>query len=653
MLAPMDELMRLAAHQPRTPAICADELTVQIRAALRDLELSIARHKARVTSSRMQVAREVARRLRRHGFRACQALEVLGVEARPGRPLRFSSLRKRARRVHARLPRFRRLRGLGAQLGRLTRASLPAALQCSLPAMGAPPTLVAMMRRMLRQGWGRLAAGSSTWLAACLEPGARAEPQLAAWTQPLFNWALMAVDPRTDRSDMQRSWQLQAPSVLLAPRPLRKAMGPACAVCLALRDLGWGASFAFAWRADEGDVLDLHVAAPSTVQQLARQSAARAMWRRWAATPDPAPELGPVRWQPQGYWLEPLAALLHRPTTRWRLTDSGAGAVRSLVASATWSQARLRRCGYAADGLCRRCWAAPSTSVHRYWPCEPCQPERELALDEALIDGLPHIVQNDPRWARLLVPLSSLPVPPPRDDSGRWRALPAAPGFMVTGLIYADGSCLKHWSRPQAARAGWGFVIFENFRAVGGYYGAGRSFRRSNRDLWVQLWAKFDDRGGLSSNVRIVHVRGHQSGNDQHRHGNDWADALACLGSGLHCFTDQQKAESKAMVAAAALMTGAALTASVPSSSSEPSAGSASGALATDPGSEAPCLCSFCPCRAASDFCVFGVGWIAPWCSCAGGPWVPLDPHRLRLAGSLELSRPDRPLAEACGYAGE
>ena len=146
---------------------------------------------------------------------------------------------------------------------------------------------------------------------------------------------------------------------------------------------------------------------------------------------------------------------------------------------------------------------------------------------------------------------------------------------MVTGLIYADGSCLKHWSRPQAARAGWGFVILENFWAVGGYYGAvpgpvqsspraelwaviqvllvavppfcihtdhlevilglarGRAWahcpRRSNRDLWVQLWAKLDDHGGLSSDVRIVHVRGHQSGNDQHRHGNDWADALARL----------------------------------------------------------------------------------------------------------------------------
>eukprot|EP00959_Pyramimonas_sp_CCMP1952_P295238 6174867-Pyramimonas_sp.AAC.1 len=48
-----------------------------------DLELPIARRKARVTSARMQVAREVARRLRRRGFRACQALEVPGVEARP------------------------------------------------------------------------------------------------------------------------------------------------------------------------------------------------------------------------------------------------------------------------------------------------------------------------------------------------------------------------------------------------------------------------------------------------------------------------------------------------------------------------------------------------------------------------------------------
>eukprot|EP00959_Pyramimonas_sp_CCMP1952_P114167 2387148-Pyramimonas_sp.AAC.1 len=61
----------------------------------------------------------------------------------------------------------------------------------------------------------------------------------------------MAVDPRTDKSDMQRAWQ--APSVLLAPRPWRKVMSPAGAECLALRDLGWDASSAFAWRTDEGD----------------------------------------------------------------------------------------------------------------------------------------------------------------------------------------------------------------------------------------------------------------------------------------------------------------------------------------------------------------------------------------------------------------
>ncbi|CAK0886500.1 unnamed protein product [Prorocentrum cordatum] len=178
------------------------------------------------------------------------------------------------------------------------------------------------------------------------------------------------------------------------------------------------------------------------------------------------------------------------------------------------------------------------TPVHRYWQCEPCQPERELAC-------------------------------------GCWHALLAAPGFTVTRLIYADGCCLKHWSRPQAARAGWGPVTLENsraeFRAVIQVLlvavppfcthtdhlevilglARGRAWahcpRRSNRDLWVQLWAKLDDHGG--PDVRIVHARGHQSSNDQHRHGNTWADALARWG--LLCFTDQQRLESKVYFSAA------------------------------------------------------------------------------------------------------
>ncbi|CAK0834696.1 unnamed protein product, partial [Prorocentrum cordatum] len=310
-------------------------------------------------------------------------------------------------------------------------------------------------------------------------------------------------------------------------------MGPAGAVCLALGDPYWVASFAFAWRTDEGDVLDLRFAAPSTVQQLARQSAVRAMWRRWPTTPDSAPELGPVCWQPQGCWLEQLAAMLHKPTARWRLSESGAGAVRSLVAGATRSQARLHMCGYAADGLRRRCWSAPGT-------CESCQPERESALDGALLDGLPRIMQNDPRWARLLVPLPSLPSLPPRDDSGCWHALLAAPGFIVTGLVYVLLVAIP----PFRIHADHLEVILGLAR--------GRAWApcpgRSNADLWVQLWAKLNDHGGLSSDVRIVHVRLRQHGNDQHRHGNDWADVLARLGSGLHCFTDQRKVESKLLL---------------------------------------------------------------------------------------------------------
>ncbi|CAK0788547.1 unnamed protein product [Prorocentrum cordatum] len=460
MLTPMDELMLLTAYQPRTLAIYAGDLTVQICAALRvimeratdflkrlalvlqeDLELPTARRKARARSLAAcgATVSEHARRLRPWALRpalvdrsACSRCASGQGGSAPGCGVSDTSWPRRT---------------AWSFDARFTFCTFP--VRCAYHG-GSADILVTMMRRVLRQQWGRLAAGCWTWLAACFEPGARTEPQLAAWTQTLFNWPLMAVDPRVVKSDMQRAWQSQAPSALLAPSQWRRVMGLARADCVA--------SSASAWGTDEGVVLDLRAAAPSTVQQLARQSAVRAMWRRWATTPDSAPELGP-----------PLAALLHSPTARWRLTESGVGAVRSLIAGATWSQARLHRYGYGADGLRGRCWAAPGTSVRRYWQRrESCQPERALALDVALLDGLPHTMRNDPRLARLLVPLSSLPVFPPRDDSGRWHALLPAPVFFVTGLNYTDGYGSKRRSRPQDARTGWGFVVSENFWAFSG-----------------------------------------------------------------------------------------------------------------------------------------------------------------------------------------
>ena len=52
---------------------------------------------------------------------------------------------------------------------------------------------------------------------------------------------------------------------------------------------------------------------------------------------------------------------------------------------------------------------------------------------------------------------------------------------------------------------------------------------RPNRDVWLQIWEKTDDLGGIGP-VRFLHAAGHQAGSGVHKKGNEWAGTVASLG---------------------------------------------------------------------------------------------------------------------------
>ena len=105
MITPFDVFVASTSHVPRSIDVYADDVTVQVvehistivgtaiamlsrlAVVLQALQLPIARDKAKVVSSDTEVAKQVVQGTKQHGFQATTSLNILGMEARAGRPI--------------------------------------------------------------------------------------------------------------------------------------------------------------------------------------------------------------------------------------------------------------------------------------------------------------------------------------------------------------------------------------------------------------------------------------------------------------------------------------------------------------------------------------------------------------------------------------
>ena len=210
LLAPIDNLYVDTHYITRHVYVYADDLTIVIIApladivshachvlrmlvsALRSVDLQPARHKMTVTGFDMSVARRVCRIVGSLGYRAVTALEVLGIEVAGGRALRFKRLGKRVQATRRRLPRLKMIKCIGPLIGRFVQAALPSAMTYGLPVHGAPPALVAAMRVTMRSAWYEPGAAGSAFLSTFIHGGQSQDPQIAAWCEPIHQWAMLA-----------------------------------------------------------------------------------------------------------------------------------------------------------------------------------------------------------------------------------------------------------------------------------------------------------------------------------------------------------------------------------------------------------------------------------------------------------------------------
>ena len=57
---------------------------------------------------------------------------------------------------------------------------------------------------------------------------------------------------------------------------------------------------------------------------------------------------------------------------------------------------------------------------------------------------------------------------------------------------------------------------------------------RKNLDLWREMWFIISDLGGLTQDLEIECVLGHDDGGHDEARGNRWADAMARNGASIH-----------------------------------------------------------------------------------------------------------------------
>eukprot|EP00959_Pyramimonas_sp_CCMP1952_P325192 6806753-Pyramimonas_sp.AAC.1 len=92
-------------------------------------------------------------------------------------------------------------------------------MQYGVGVHGAPPSLVRQMRSLMISTWYTPGASTSSWITSCLQGTHSEDPQIACWTQPVFQWALLVWDKNISHATLQQAWRRQVFRVLEATKP--------------------------------------------------------------------------------------------------------------------------------------------------------------------------------------------------------------------------------------------------------------------------------------------------------------------------------------------------------------------------------------------------------------------------------------------------
>ena len=330
------------------------------------LRLPISATKTVVMSSAPGISQNVVRSPRRRGLRFCAAKHsrLLGVDYACGGRRGVGVLRSRLSTPRSRLGRYRTLRRAGARTVGLAKTGAKPSITFGATVTGISDSMFKQARRLVAAAAGCAGNGRSITLSMLLSDGSSngcLDPAFAFTEGPAKAWAREIWDGIIPFAVLDRSMQRASASLHRARQPWRRVRGPAGALLLTLRRIGWTIPHARCFRSELGDSINLLDYSPHDVGLLVHRGVLRWLWKLSAA------ELGCAELA-EGVALQPITAILRRPPA-WA-TARRVGLLRSSVEVGQWAHSRLAKAKFAEQSKCALCGAVDGTLAHRHWGCD-------------------------------------------------------------------------------------------------------------------------------------------------------------------------------------------------------------------------------------------------------------------------------------------
>ena len=261
-----------------------------------------------------------------------------------------------------------------------------------------------------------------------------------------------------------------------------KVFGPAAAIIVTLRRLGWFVFGATEWETDLGRRINLRLLSPALVQSLVREAVQR--WRWSLGNPGGL----------AGAWVAPIRSVLARKdSATWNHAHKGA--LKSALANRQWTQQRLHKAGLSDSNLCQLCVGCEDgdlgTHLHRFFCPTTKQQVRSLTpswIRDRLntFNGSLSPVEHCALVRGMVAPL---PIVPTRPDSDYWTIMWHTWQVIPAGCsLYTDGSLIDARLGLGLEALGWAFAAFDaGGNVVAAAYGVPP--RDADTIQGAELWA--------------------------------------------------------------------------------------------------------------------------------------------------------------------
>ena len=291
--------------------------------------------------SSKRLAGRLAGKLRSRGITIVTRAKNLGIEQRgAGKKSKGTFASKRAAKNRKRLGKISFAKSKGGLVRKVIQQGLQPSLLYGAKVRGLAPRFAEELRKITSQGLPGNHAGRSKTLRLSMY---KADPLHRINATTVVEWASVVWDGDVSEATLQAAWKRQA--VKMNKKPAwGKVEGPAGAVRMQMRDLGWKWPSWSTMISEEGLVMDLREICPDDLKQMALRDSERNMWKRWCAK-DGNQHLAPEPFmEPIQQWLKKGGQ--HSP---------GQAVVAQAVACGMWTQERGYKLGVLEDPWCKHC----------------------------------------------------------------------------------------------------------------------------------------------------------------------------------------------------------------------------------------------------------------------------------------------------------